>query len=54
MPRAQSSARLEQPDVTPPDPVKVDLAFRRAALIQSSKLSLRLRRLGARRRQGTN
>ncbi|MCW2753490.1 MAG: hypothetical protein JWQ32_901 [Marmoricola sp.] len=54
MPRAQPSARPEQSGVTQPDPVRVDIAFRRAALIQSSKLSLRLRRLSARRRQGAN
>ncbi|MFL6061271.1 MAG: hypothetical protein ACJ72E_08575 [Marmoricola sp.] len=36
------------------DPRSVDRAFRRAALIQDSKLSARRRRLGARRRQGTS
>jgi hypothetical protein len=54
MPRARSTATPEQADVTEPDPVKVHLAFRRAALIQDSKLAVRLRRLNARRRQGTN
>lgn len=32
----------------------VDIAFRRAALIQGAKVSARRRQLGARRRQRTN
>jgi hypothetical protein len=36
------------------EPLPVDLVFRRAALIQDSKVSARRRRLGARRRQGTH
>lgn len=41
-----SEAETESPSV--------DLAFRRAALIQDSKVAARRGRLGAQRRQGTN
>jgi hypothetical protein len=33
------------------DPRSVDRAFRRAAIVQDAKISVRRRRLGARRRQ---
>ncbi|MCW2786732.1 MAG: hypothetical protein JWP74_3249 [Marmoricola sp.] len=55
MSEARSSAGPERrSDAASQERVTVDVAFRRAALIQDSKLSVRLRRLNARRRQGTN
>lgn len=51
---AQAAAHDLDPDAAQQDDVAVDAAFRRAALIQDSKLSVRKRRLHAQRRQGTN
>ena len=54
MARAQTAGPELDADSTAEDEVAVDAAFRRAALIQDSKLSVRKRRLHAQRRQGTN
>ncbi len=51
---AQAAAHDLDAEAAPQDDVAVDAAFRRAALIQDSKLSVRKRRLHAQRRQGTN
>ncbi len=54
MARAQAAAHDLDAESAPQDEVAVDAAFRRAALIQDSKLSVRKRPLHAQRRQGTN
>ncbi len=54
MARAQAAGQELDAEATPQDEVAVDAAFRRAALIQDSKISVRKRRLHAQRRQGTN
>ncbi len=51
---AQPAAHDLDADAAPQDEVAVDAAFRRAALVQDSKLSVRKRRLHAQRRQGTH